>query len=63
VNPLTRASVEGGCATAVRWMNMGNRQWDFFSRTGMNAVGLLLLTMILSSIYVLWEVAARRWFG
>jgi len=42
---------------------MRYRKLDFFSRTGMNLVGLLLLTMILSTIYLLWDVAARRWFG
>ena len=36
---------------------------DFFSRSGMNVVGLLLLTMIVSAIYLLWDVAIKRWFG
>ena len=36
---------------------------DFFSRSAMNVVGLLLLTMIVSAIYLLWDVAIERWFG
>ena len=39
------------------------KRWDFFSRSGMNVVGLLLLTMIVSAIYLLWDVAIMRWFG
>ena len=39
------------------------KRWDFFSRNGMNMVGLLLLTMIVSAIYLLWDVAIKRWFG
>lgn len=36
---------------------------DLFSRSAMNVVGLLLLTMIVSAIYLLWDVAIKRWFG
>ena len=36
---------------------------DFFSRSGMNMVGVLLLFMIVSVVYGLWDVAIRRWFG
>ena len=36
---------------------------DFFSRSGMNLIGLLLLLMILSATYLLWDVAINRWFG
>ena len=36
---------------------------DFFSRNGMNLVGLLLLLMIASVTYALWDVAIKRWFG
>ena len=39
------------------------KQWDFFSRSGMSVVGLLLLTMIVAAIYLLWDVAGKRWFG
>lgn len=39
------------------------KQWDFFSRSGMNAVGLMLLTVIMAAVYVLWDVAIKRWFG
>jgi hypothetical protein len=36
---------------------------DFFSRSGMNVVGLLLLSMVASAVYLLWDVAMKRWFG
>jgi hypothetical protein len=36
---------------------------DLFSRSGMNVTGLLLLLMIVTAIYVLWDVAIMRWFG
>jgi hypothetical protein len=36
---------------------------DFFSRSGMNLIGLLLLLTIVSATYVLWDVAIKRWFG
>jgi hypothetical protein len=26
-------------------------------------VGLLLLSMVASAVYLLWEVAMKRWFG
>jgi hypothetical protein len=39
------------------------QRWDFFSRSGMNVTGVLLLAVIASAIYALWDVAARRWFG
>jgi hypothetical protein len=29
----------------------------------MNLIGLLLLLMIVSAIYMLWDVAIKRWFG
>jgi hypothetical protein len=29
----------------------------------MNLIGLLLLLMIVSATYVLWDVAIKRWFG
>jgi len=36
---------------------------DFFSRSGMKLVGLLLLTVIAGATYLLWDVAIKRWFG
>jgi hypothetical protein len=36
---------------------------DLFSRSGMNLTGLLLLLMIAATIYGLWDVAIKRWFG
>ena len=36
---------------------------DFFSRSGMSLVGLLLMLMIVSAAYALWDVAIERWFG
>jgi hypothetical protein len=29
----------------------------------MNLTGLLLLVTIVAAIYVLWDVAIKRWFG
>jgi hypothetical protein len=36
---------------------------DFFSRSGMNLIGLLLLLMIVTAILVVSDVAIKRWFG
>jgi len=41
----------------------GGGTLDYFSRTGMNLIGLLLLFMIVSAVYTLWDVAIERWFG
>lgn len=38
-------------------------QRDFFSRSGMNVIGVLLLAVIIWAIYRLWDVAIERWFG
>lgn len=39
------------------------QRWDFFSRSGMNVIGVLLLAVITATIYVLSDVAVKRWFG
>ena len=46
------------------------KRWDFFSkpsdvisRSGMAALGLLLLTVIALTIYELWDIAIKRWLG
>jgi hypothetical protein len=41
------------------------RRWklDYFSRNGMNLIGLLLLLVTVSAVYTLWDVAIKRWFG
>lgn len=41
----------------------GDGTVNFFSRSGMNVIGLLLLLTIASVIYALWDVAIKRWFG
>jgi hypothetical protein len=41
----------------------GGETVDWFSRSGMNLIGLLLLLMIVLAIYELSDVAIKRWFG
>ena len=38
-------------------------QRDFFSRTSMTTIGLLLVAVIATTAYMLREVAVERWFG
>jgi hypothetical protein len=40
-----------------------NIRRDFFSRTGLTIVGLLLTAVIVLTAYSLWDIALRRWFG
>jgi len=34
-----------------------------FSRSATTVVGLLLLTVVMSAAYQLWDIAIARWFG
>jgi hypothetical protein len=41
----------------------GGAAVDIFLRNGMNVIGVLLLFVIASAVYTLWDVAIERWFG
>ena len=47
----------------VKPWDVFSKPWDVFLRSGMNVVGLLLLIIILLTIYELWDIAIKRWFG